>query len=206
MRRPGHGRRSRRTPPFEQYLVRCLGRAPVITLTATMVSISGPGKRVTLRDVAREAGVSIKTASRVVNREPSVNETTTALGFERDHHPHPAHDHQHYRRRANHVALRRVQCVGVPVRAAVLPRGRRSQPRGHRDLVARGLLPPKWGPDQKRGRGEGGYLIVKPNDVFSRGLSACGSYTNPYVMGVRLTRVLFPVNGALGGPAAGLRI
>lgn len=33
---------------------------------------------VTLRDVAREAGVSIKTVSRVVNREPLVNEATAA--------------------------------------------------------------------------------------------------------------------------------
>ncbi|CAA9431779.1 MAG: Transcriptional regulator, LacI family [uncultured Rubrobacteraceae bacterium] len=32
-----------------------------------------PGKRTTLRDVALEAGVSIKTASRVVNGEPTVN-------------------------------------------------------------------------------------------------------------------------------------
>ena len=32
-----------------------------------------PGKRITLRDVALEAGVSIKTASRVVNGEPTVN-------------------------------------------------------------------------------------------------------------------------------------
>jgi LacI family transcriptional regulator len=34
------------------------------------------GKRTTLRDVAREAGVSIKTVSRVVNDEPLVNEAT----------------------------------------------------------------------------------------------------------------------------------
>jgi len=33
----------------------------------------GPARRVTLRDVALEAGVSIKTASRVVNGEPTVN-------------------------------------------------------------------------------------------------------------------------------------
>ena len=44
----------------------------------TGTSISGLGKRVTLRDVAREAGVSIKTASRVVNGEPQVNEATAA--------------------------------------------------------------------------------------------------------------------------------
>lgn len=44
----------------------------------TGTSISGSGKRVTLRDVAREAGVSIKTASRVVNDEPAVNVTTAA--------------------------------------------------------------------------------------------------------------------------------
>lgn len=44
----------------------------------TGVSISGSGKRVTLRDVAREAGVSIKTASRVVNGEAAVNVTTAA--------------------------------------------------------------------------------------------------------------------------------
>ena len=36
------------------------------------------GKRTTLRDVAREAGVSIKTVSRVVNEEPLVNEATAA--------------------------------------------------------------------------------------------------------------------------------
>ncbi len=36
------------------------------------------GKRTTLRDVAREAGVSIKTVSRVVNGEPAVNEATAA--------------------------------------------------------------------------------------------------------------------------------
>jgi transcriptional regulator with XRE-family HTH domain len=36
------------------------------------------GKRTTLRDVAREAGVSIKTVSRVVNDEPLVNEATAA--------------------------------------------------------------------------------------------------------------------------------
>ena len=34
------------------------------------------GRRTTLRDVAREAGVSIKTVSRVVNKEPLVNEAT----------------------------------------------------------------------------------------------------------------------------------
>lgn len=44
----------------------------------TGTSIPGSGKRVTLRDVAREAGVSIKTASRVVNDEPAVNATTAA--------------------------------------------------------------------------------------------------------------------------------
>ncbi len=50
----------------------------MITLSAivTGTSISEPGKRVTLRDVAREAGVSIKTVSRVVNGEPVVNATT----------------------------------------------------------------------------------------------------------------------------------
>jgi LacI family transcriptional regulator len=36
------------------------------------------GRRTTLRDVAREAGVSIKTVSRVVNEEPLINETTAA--------------------------------------------------------------------------------------------------------------------------------
>ncbi len=36
------------------------------------------GRRTTLRDVAREAGVSIKTVSRVVNEEPLVNEATAA--------------------------------------------------------------------------------------------------------------------------------
>jgi LacI family transcriptional regulator len=36
------------------------------------------GRRTTLRDVAREAGVSIKTVSRVVNKEPLVNEATAA--------------------------------------------------------------------------------------------------------------------------------
>ena len=36
------------------------------------------GRRTTLRDVAREAGVSIKTVSRVVNGEPAVNEATAA--------------------------------------------------------------------------------------------------------------------------------
>ena len=44
----------------------------------TDVFVSKPGRRVTLRDVAREAGVSIKTASRVVNGEPTVNETMAA--------------------------------------------------------------------------------------------------------------------------------
>ena len=59
---------------------RCLERATVIALTVNMTgtSIPGLGRRVTLRDVAREAGVSIKTASRVVNREPQVNEATAA--------------------------------------------------------------------------------------------------------------------------------
>ncbi len=42
----------------------------------TGVLIPGPGKRVTLRDVALEAGVSIKTVSRVVNGEPAVNAAT----------------------------------------------------------------------------------------------------------------------------------
>jgi LacI family transcriptional regulator len=37
------------------------------------VHIPGPARRVTLRDVALEAGVSIKTVSRVVNGEPTVN-------------------------------------------------------------------------------------------------------------------------------------
>ena len=41
--------------------------------TMADVYIPGPARRVTLRDVAREAGVSIKTASRVVNGEPTVN-------------------------------------------------------------------------------------------------------------------------------------
>jgi LacI family transcriptional regulator len=52
----------------------------MITLSAIMtnISIPGPGRRVTLRDVALEAGVSIKTVSRVVNGEPDVN-TTTAV-------------------------------------------------------------------------------------------------------------------------------
>ena len=50
----------------------------MITLAATMVSVSRSGKKVTLRDVAREAGVSIKTASRVVNDEPFVHEATAA--------------------------------------------------------------------------------------------------------------------------------
>ncbi len=44
----------------------------------TNTFIPGHGKRTTLRDVAREAGVSIKTVSRVVNREPLVNEATAA--------------------------------------------------------------------------------------------------------------------------------
>lgn len=44
----------------------------------TGVFIPGPGRRVTLRDVALEAGVSIKTVSRVVNGEAAVNETTAA--------------------------------------------------------------------------------------------------------------------------------
>ncbi len=35
-------------------------------------------RRITLRDVAREAGVSIKTVSRVVNEEPNVNPATAA--------------------------------------------------------------------------------------------------------------------------------
>ena len=50
----------------------------MITLAAIMTgtSIPGPGRRVTLRDVAHEAGVSIKTVSRVVNGEPAVNATT----------------------------------------------------------------------------------------------------------------------------------
>ena len=50
----------------------------MIALSATMtnVFVPGPGRRVTLRDVAREAGVSIKTVSRVVNGEPAVNEAT----------------------------------------------------------------------------------------------------------------------------------
>lgn len=50
----------------------------MITLAAIMTGlfISGPGRRVTLRDVALEAGVSIKTVSRVVNGEPEVNEVT----------------------------------------------------------------------------------------------------------------------------------
>lgn len=39
---------------------------------------TGRSDRVTLRDVAQEAGVSIKTVSRVVNREPLVNPTTAA--------------------------------------------------------------------------------------------------------------------------------
>ena len=57
-------------------MARCLGRGPVVTLPAIMtdVHIPGPGRRVTLRDVALEAGVSIKTVSRVVNGEPTVNE------------------------------------------------------------------------------------------------------------------------------------
>jgi LacI family transcriptional regulator len=42
----------------------------------TGISKPGPNRRVTLRDVALEAGVSIKTVSRVVNREPDVNATT----------------------------------------------------------------------------------------------------------------------------------
>jgi LacI family transcriptional regulator len=42
----------------------------------TGTSTREPGRRVTLRDVALEAGVSIKTVSRVVNREPDVNATT----------------------------------------------------------------------------------------------------------------------------------
>ena len=48
----------------------------MVTLPAIMtgVHIPGPGRRVTLRDVALEAGVSIKTVSRVVNGEPTVNE------------------------------------------------------------------------------------------------------------------------------------
>ena len=44
----------------------------------TNTFIPGRGKRTTLRDVAREAGISIKTVSRVVNREPLVNEATAA--------------------------------------------------------------------------------------------------------------------------------
>jgi LacI family transcriptional regulator len=57
---------------------RCFRRDLVIALAAIMtdVSIPGPGRRVTLRDVALEAGVSIKTVSRVVNGEPAVNEST----------------------------------------------------------------------------------------------------------------------------------
>jgi LacI family transcriptional regulator len=35
-------------------------------------------RRITIRDVAREAGVSIKTVSRVVNKEPNVNPATAA--------------------------------------------------------------------------------------------------------------------------------
>ncbi len=41
-------------------------------------SSTGQAGRVTLRDVAQEAGVSIKTVSRVVNREPLVNSETAA--------------------------------------------------------------------------------------------------------------------------------
>jgi LacI family transcriptional regulator, galactose operon repressor len=52
----------------------------MIALSAIMSGVytQGPGRKVTLRDVALEAGVSIKTVSRVVNGEPAVNEATAA--------------------------------------------------------------------------------------------------------------------------------
>ena len=50
----------------------------MVALSAIMASVHAPkfGRGVTLRDVAREAGVSIKTVSRVVNGETTVNATT----------------------------------------------------------------------------------------------------------------------------------
>lgn len=49
----------------------------MVALPAIMTGTSiPPGKRVTLKDVAIEAGVSIKTVSRVVNGESTVNDTT----------------------------------------------------------------------------------------------------------------------------------
>jgi LacI family transcriptional regulator len=43
-----------------------------------MIKAGGADKRATITDVAREAGVSIKTVSRVVNKEPNVTDKTRA--------------------------------------------------------------------------------------------------------------------------------
>ena len=52
----------------------------MVTLSRIMVETPRhrQDRRITLRDVAREAGVSIKTVSRVVNKEPNVNPATAA--------------------------------------------------------------------------------------------------------------------------------